>query len=355
MTEEDVATCWETGAFGKSDPRTLQHTIYFYFSNAFGWRGRDEQADARWGDVVMIDEDGPNEHLKWNERGSKTRKGKGPPRLFPPKLWATGDEDRCPVALYKVLRAKRTDKQKEFLGHIFLTPKYKATMDMDIPYKNSNMGEDSIGKIMKKVKEAAGLSGAIKGHSVRKTCVTNLLHSGVPPNLIVQLTGHANTNSLNNYGRASEEQQRTMSNILVQGKRPFYDSVAPGTSILKRSRPSAAAACAAEIDEDPEEVDAVPAPAPDVQHRPPVHVPRPVVLAPAAQGVAMQGHMGGMPVEVAGMFAGATIHGGVNIHIHYGNVASSAQTHQTQVNLSQSPGASPVVPRHGLIWTLITY
>ena len=136
-----------------------------------------------------------------------------------------------------------------------------------------------------------------------------------------------------------------MSDILVAGKRPASSWLAPGTSLLKRSRPqpSASAACAPE--EDIEEV-----PEADIQEEPeavqaPVMLSRPVRLAPRPGQVALQGHMGGLPVEVAGMFAGATIHGGVNVHIHYGNVASSAQHHQTQVNLSQSPGGSPVVPR----------
>lgn len=339
LSDEDINTCWETGAFGGSDPRTLEHTLYFYFSNAFGWRGRDEQTDARWGDLVLIDEDGPNEMLKWNERGSKTRKGKGKPRAFPPKLWAVEGSERCPVALYKVFRAKRTPDQKLFMTHVFLTPKFQAHNGMEFPYKNSNMSSGSIGKIMPAVKKAASLIGAIKNHSVRKTCVTKLLHSGVPPNVIMQLTGHASSDSLNSYARASEDQQRSMSDILVQGKRPFME--APGRSLLKRSRPSAAAGSALDmVPEDLEDEDRddepVPAPVvqPQVQPQGPLRVPHPVVLAP--------GRMGGMPVEVAGMFSGAVIHGGVNIHIHYGNVASHASN--TQVNLSQSPSGSPVAP-----------
>ena len=42
-------------------------------------------------------------------------------------------------------------------------------MAMEVPFKTVNMGKGSIAKIMPKVKAAAGLLGAIKGHSVRKT------------------------------------------------------------------------------------------------------------------------------------------------------------------------------------------
>lgn len=60
----------------------------------------------------------------------------------------------------------------------------------------------------------AGLVGNYTNHSVGKTCITNLLHAGVPPTVICQLSGHNNVNSINNYSVASVKQQQTMSAIL---------------------------------------------------------------------------------------------------------------------------------------------
>lgn len=333
LTDEDIERCWESGAFGEEDPRTLQNTVYFFFSNAFGWRGRDEQAGVQWCDLTLINEGTSDEHLKWNERGSKTRKGKGPPRKFPTKLWAFQDSEshreRCPIALYKIMKTLRSPEMFLPGQHLFLTPKLNATMDMTVAYKLSPMSEGSIGKIMPAVKVKAGITGNVTSHTVRKTTVTNLLQQGIAPTIIAQLTGHASVDSINNYAVASMAQQRLMSDILVAGKRPATEGLAPGSSLLKRARPqpSAAQGC-------PDSPPAVE----ECQWPRLVPAPAPIVLAPAAGQRAVQTHGGGVPQEVSGMFTGCTIQGSVNVHIHYGNVASTASSN-TQVN------NSPILPQ----------
>ena len=42
-----------------------------------------------------------------------------------------------------------------------------------------------------------------------------LLHDNVPPTDIMQLTGHTNVNSINNYATPRIEQQREMSHVLT--------------------------------------------------------------------------------------------------------------------------------------------
>ena len=238
LSDEDQERCWETGAFRKGSPRDLQNTIYFYFSNAFGWRGRDEQADVRWGDLTFINQGTDDEYLKWNERGSKTRKGKGPPRKFPTKLWAIEDTERCPIALFKLIKTLRSPEQCLPDVHLFFTPKFRASISMKVAFKSVNMGEGSIRKIMPSVKAKAGLTGQVKGHLVRKTCAANVLQAGVPPNIICQLTGHASVDSLNGYAAASMAQQRKISDILVVGKRPAKEWLAPGTSLEEEQAPT---------------------------------------------------------------------------------------------------------------------
>ena len=62
--------------------------------------------------------------------------------------------------------------------------------------------------------EKAGLEGRKVNHSARKTTVTSLLHSDVQPTTIMQLTGHRNLQSVNDYSAASLKQQKEMSFIL---------------------------------------------------------------------------------------------------------------------------------------------
>lgn len=71
-----------------------------------------------------------------------------------------------------------------------------------------------MGNILKTICHNAGVKGRKVNHSARKTTVTSLLHSNVEPTQIMQITGHKNIHSVNNYSSASIKQQMEMSNIL---------------------------------------------------------------------------------------------------------------------------------------------
>lgn len=85
----------------------------------------------------------------------------------------------------------------------------------DIWYSRQNMGKNKIGSIMQDMCKAAGLSGKKSNHSARRTTITTLLHDGVAPTTIMQVTGHKNVQSINQYSTASEDQQRNMSKTLA--------------------------------------------------------------------------------------------------------------------------------------------
>jgi hypothetical protein len=76
------------------------------------------------------------------------------------------------------------------------------------------MGENYLKSMMKKMAEKGGLQGRKTNHSARKTTCTKLLHGGVAPTTIQQLTGHKNVQSINNYAKASLQMQEQMSDIL---------------------------------------------------------------------------------------------------------------------------------------------
>lgn len=68
------------------------------------------------------------------------------------------------------------------------------------------------------------LEGKITSHSIRKTTCQKLLEADISPNIICQLTGHQNVNSLNNYIIANKRQQKEMSEIVVGKKRVENDN-----------------------------------------------------------------------------------------------------------------------------------
>jgi hypothetical protein len=63
---------------------------------------------------------------------------------------------------------------------------------------------------MRDMAKNANLTGKKTNHSARKSTCTKLLHAGIAPTTIQQLTGHKNVQSINNYAVASVEMQKTM-------------------------------------------------------------------------------------------------------------------------------------------------
>ena len=51
-------------------------------------------------------------------------------------------------------------------------------------------------------------------HSTRKHLVQKLVDNDVPPNEIIQITGHKNVHSLNNYSTLSDKKQQQISAVL---------------------------------------------------------------------------------------------------------------------------------------------
>ena len=77
-------------------------------------------------------------------------------------------------------------------------------------FKEQPMEVNKLNNIMKDMTQAAG----ILNYSGRKTLVQKLQHSGVPPNQIIQITGHKNLQSVNNYSSLREKQMEDISRIL---------------------------------------------------------------------------------------------------------------------------------------------
>jgi len=83
-------------------------------------------------------------------------------------------------------------------------------------FSRQPLGKNSIGNMAKTMSLKAGFaSGNKTNHSGRKTAIQTLLHAGIPPTNVMQITGHKNVQSLNSYSHLSEEQQQSISNLLT--------------------------------------------------------------------------------------------------------------------------------------------
>jgi hypothetical protein len=222
LNVEDEDKLWKTGQLGTHSPEALYNTIWYFNAKLFGFRGCQEARQLKWGDIELCSTD-EGEFLQFNERETKTRSGNSTHiRPFKPKIFAIGGA-KYPIEAYKKFSANRPSNMNHADSPFYLAVNYKPAQATNMWFKALAMGQERLQKTMARMATNAGLSGHYTNHSVRKTMCTQLLHAGVPPTTIIQLSGHKNVMSLNNYATASKDQQRCMSNILVGQKRTNTD------------------------------------------------------------------------------------------------------------------------------------
>ncbi len=76
------------------------------------------------------------------------------------------------------------------------------------------MGHDKLSGIMKTMAQNVGFTGRMTNHSARYTSMNQLIHAGVAPQMVAQVSGHKNPNSVMEYAVANIDQQKAMSAIL---------------------------------------------------------------------------------------------------------------------------------------------
>ena len=241
ITSEERGILKQKAVIGLQSPRQLLNQVWLNNSTLFGIRGGTESHNLRWGDIKLKKTDQGREYLEYNERLTKTRTSetKSDQRAFPPKQFAHTNKDSCPVEAYKEFAHHRPKEALRDDAPFYLCINYSRHDGSNKWYKCQPMGENSLRSIMRTMAERGDLTGRKTNHSARKTTCTTLLHNGVAPTTIQQLTGHKNVQSVNNYAKASLEMQAAMSDILSENPdqqqimqlnpRPTYGSVIPAS------------------------------------------------------------------------------------------------------------------------------
>ncbi|XP_052094661.1 uncharacterized protein LOC127730327 [Mytilus californianus] len=134
-------------------------------------------------------------------------------------MFATPGNPRCPVNAFKQYIRRRPEDALTQDSRFYLSIKRIMQPDASENAKQTwftmqPLGKNTLGDLAKKMSMKGGLTGRKVNHSVRKTTVSSLLHSSVEATTVMQLTGHKNVASFNEYSSASLQQQQTMSNIL---------------------------------------------------------------------------------------------------------------------------------------------
>ena len=179
-----------------------------------------EQRDLCWGDLQLKTHSEGNRFIEFNtERQTKTRTGKDPrnirdkkPKMYEDKSTA----DRCPVNTYLAHKEHRPTSMMTYESPFYLAVNNEDPKPGQMWFKCSPLGVNSLRSMLKNMIRDSGLETDKKlvNHSTRKHLVQKLVDNDIPPNEIIQITGHKNVNSLNNYSSLSDKKQQQISAVL---------------------------------------------------------------------------------------------------------------------------------------------
>ena len=173
----------------------------------------------RWGDIKLHTTSDGVQYIELNERQTKTRTGANitDVREVTPKFYESGG-DNDPFKMYKIYAEKRPHDFSGPEDPFYLAPR---TIPLDDSrsarwFLRQKVGQKKLSSIVKTMKEKASLdpNKPITNHSARKYLVEKLRTNNIEGKDIMQIYGHKNIASINNYSAISENKQREISNIL---------------------------------------------------------------------------------------------------------------------------------------------
>ena len=222
LLDHQIDQLYDFKQLGKQNPNSVLNTLWYLNTLHFGMRGGSTEHRAMcWGDVILKhDDERKVDFLEYHERATKTRTGDDVTntRVCPPRMYATPDNpERCPIQLYMFYQAKRPqdycDRHDPFYLAAITNEKNPAVQDKW--FLRGPVGKNKLDNIMKNMAKAAYLPEKhLTNTSVRKTLVQKMTDHHVPDNLQTYITGHKNSQSLNNYRTLNDNQKFSISNIL---------------------------------------------------------------------------------------------------------------------------------------------
>ena len=214
LTNEEIGQLYEVKQLGKHNPASVLNTLWLNNTVHFGLKSVTDHHSLTWGDVSLhTDAESGAQYLEYNERLiTEPRSGEDPidTDRVKPTMWATPENvDKCPVEIYKFYKSKRL----EALYSAPHDPFYVAPVTSDknprlseMWFKRQPVGLGKIACLMKSmaVHLPSSAGKRFTNQSARKHLVQKLAYSNMPPDHIIQTTGHKNVQGENNYSTISE-------------------------------------------------------------------------------------------------------------------------------------------------------
>lgn len=235
---------WSSGLLGDHSGAALTNANFKNLSEHFGFRGRQDHYDAYVEDfeVAFVQVDGGKnaQVVRFKENPTKTRTCglTAKHRKTPQEMWATDGGQRDPVRLFEEF-IRRRPLEMRTSGPLYLAIIQRPKTD--VWYSKSRMGVHKLGSIMKTLATSLNMDGKkISNHSTRKAVVAKLKKAGQPRHKIIQITGHASENSLDDYDEIGEDERMELSHIISGFSSTTSTTTATTTSKIPPSSSSLA-------------------------------------------------------------------------------------------------------------------
>ena len=221
LEPEEIRLLWEKRLLGDHSPQALLDTLLICGGIVFGLRaGQEHRSLRREGfdpQYEFVDVDNLECIHYTEDVSTKTNNGGLKHDNLDPKdgtCYPSKFKDRCLVQLTKLYYSKipKTYKTPAF----YLQPNSEKNVSKGAPwFRDSPVGRDSLGKVVKRLCNLAGIKGYHTNHSLRAGCATVLYNdpANIPEQVIAERTGHRSL-AIRSYKRTKKPLKRKVSEIL---------------------------------------------------------------------------------------------------------------------------------------------
>ncbi|CAG2195375.1 Putative helicase mov-10-B.2,Helicase MOV-10,Putative helicase mov-10-B.1,Probable RNA helicase SDE3,Probable RNA helicase armi,RNA helicase Mov10l1,Putative helicase MOV-10 [Mytilus edulis] len=178
----------------------------------------------KWGDIKLCTSKSGTQFLQYSERATKTRTGANPGNVrdVPPRSWKNlEDPSRCHVLAYIKYKELRPTKYSAESDPFYVSSNTCFGTKSSKWFKSQPVGINKISSFMKLMITNAGLTEEgrrLTNHSARRYLLQKLSDEDISDNKIMQISGHKNIASINEYRKINNEQHQQISGLLNKTK-----------------------------------------------------------------------------------------------------------------------------------------
>ena len=213
LSDQHINKLWECNQLGPNNPESIFNTLWWNNTTHFGIRSVKPHVDMKWGDVRLLYTVTPMETIFYNFKNGNRKPVRGTIQFLfamfiqkPGLPTMHGAPSRCTNCMLGPSDYSTSN-----------SPFYLATNPSNkFPwFKRQPVGINKLGSLMIRMSTSAGFEQKrFTNHSARTFLVPKLSEQNIPPTQIMQISGHRNIQSVNNYSHISMSQHRSSSGIL---------------------------------------------------------------------------------------------------------------------------------------------